>query len=388
MKPWLKWALLALVLALLASGVWRALSARKLQQEAVAKLATQSTQAVVQLSAADVVQVTTRELLTGVALSGVLKAVNTAMVKARVAGELQGLGVREGDAVKAGQIIARVDATEYNARVQQAQQQAQAAKAQVDIARRNFDNNRSLVQQGFISKTAADSSTASLAAAEANYRAAQAGADVAAKSLQDTVLRAPIAGLISQRLAQPGERVGVEARIVEIVDLRQLELEASLSASESVAVRVGQSAALQIEGVSQPVTAKVIRINPSTTVGSRAVLIYLSVEAVPGLRQGLFAQGTLGTDRVQALAVPLSAVRTDQPQPYVQLISDNKVLHQNVEMGTRGEREGQALVAIKGLAENARVLVGSVGPLRAGTVVQFTGPAAPASAASAPSGGQ
>ena len=216
MKPWLKVALLALVLALLAGGVWRALSARKLQQEEVAKLATQNTQAVVQLSAADVVQVTTRELVTGVALSGAIKAVNTAMVKARVPGELQGLSVREGDAVKAGQIIARVDATEYNARVQQAQQQAQAAKAQVDIARRNFDNNRSLVQQGFISKTAVDSSTASLAAAEATYRAAQAGADVAAKSLQDTVLRAPISGLISQRLAQPGERVGVEARIVEI----------------------------------------------------------------------------------------------------------------------------------------------------------------------------
>lgn len=391
MKPWLKWALLALVVALLASGVWRALSARKAQQQAVAKLASQNTQAVVQLGASDVVQVTTRELATGVAISGALKAVNTAMVKARVAGELQGLTVREGDAVKAGQIIARVDATEYQARVQQAQQQAQATKAQIDIARRNFDNNRSLVQQGFISKTALDASTASLAAAEANYRAAQAGADVAAKSLQDTVLRAPITGLISQRLAQPGERVGVEARIVEIVDLRQLELEASLSASESVAVRVGQSAVLQIEGVTQPVTAKVIRINPSTTVGSRAVLVYLSVEAAPGLRQGLFAQGTLGIDHVQALAVPLSAVRTDQPQPYVQLISANQVLHQSVEMGARGERDGQTLVAIKGLTENARVIVGSVGPLRAGTFVQVAGPAVPASAASAastPSGGQ
>jgi len=378
MKSWLKWALLALVVALLASGVWRALSARKVQREAVAQLDAKNTQAVVELGATDVVQVKTRELATGLAISGALKAVNTAMVKARVAGELQGLSVREGDSVKAGQIIARVDATEYKARVQQAQQQAQAARAQVDIARRNFDNNRSLVQQGFISKTAADSSTASLAAAEATYQAAQAGADVASKALQDTVLRAPIAGLISQRLAQPGERVSVEARIVEIVDLRQLELEASLSASESVAVRVGQNAVLQIEGVSQPVTAKVVRINPSTLAGSRAVLVYLSVDAAPGLRQGLFAQGTLGIDHVQALAVPLSAVRTDQPQPYVQLISGHQVLHQTVEMGARGERDGQTLVSIKGLAENANVLSGSVGTLRAGTVVKFTSPATPA----------
>lgn len=382
MKSWLKWALLALVVALLASGVWRALSARKLQQETVAKLAAQNTQAVVALGATDVVQVKNRELATGLAISGVLKAVNTAMVKARVAGELQGLSVREGDQVKAGQIIARVDATEYQARVQQAQQQAQAARAQVDIARRNFDNNRSLVEQGFISKTAVDSSSASLAAAEATYRAAQAGADVAGKSLQDTVLRAPITGLISQRLAQPGERVGVEARIVEIVDLRQLELEAGLSASESVAVRVGQSAVLQIEGVTQPVTAKVTRINPSTTVGSRAVLVYLSVDSAPGLRQGLFTQGTLVTDHLQALALPLSAVRTDQAQPYVQLVSGNQVLHQAVALGARSDLDGQTLVALTGLAENATVLAGRVGPLRAGTVVRFAQPA------SAPSGGQ
>jgi hypothetical protein len=96
------------------------------------------------------------------------------------------------------------------------------------------------------------------------------------------------------------------------------------------------------------------------------------------LRQGLFAQGTLGIDHVQALAVPLSAVHTDQPQPYVQLISGHQVLHQTVEMGARGERDGQTLVSIKGLAENANVLSGSVGTLRAGTVVKFTSPATPA----------
>nr|MDP2192104.1 efflux RND transporter periplasmic adaptor subunit [Rhodoferax sp.] len=372
MKPWLKWALIALVVVLLASGVLRALSARKAQQDAVAALAAQRTQAVVELGAADVVQVKTHELAQGLSVSGALKAVNTVTVKARVAGELQGLSVREGDAVKAGQIIAQVESTEYQARVRQAQQQAEAAKAQVDIARRNFDNNRSLVEQGFISKTALDSSSASLASAEATYRAAQAGTEVATKSLMDTVLRAPIAGLISQRLAQPGERVGIDARIVEIVDLNRLELEASLSASESLAVRVGQSAVLQIEGAAKPVKARVLRVNPSAVAGSRAVLVYLAVDAAPGLRQGLFAQGTLGTDRLRALAVPLNAVRTDKPEPYVQLVSQQKVVHQKVEMGARGEVGGQTMVAITGVPENATLVVGSVGTLRDGSAVKFT----------------
>ncbi|MEI8030756.1 MAG: efflux RND transporter periplasmic adaptor subunit [Comamonadaceae bacterium] len=381
MKRWLKWALIALALLLLAATLWRALSARTAQQEAVAVQAAKRTQTVVELGAADVVQVKTRELTQSQAISGALKAVSSAVVKARVAGELQGLTVREGDTVKAGQIIARIDSSEYLARVRQAQQQAQAAKAQVDIARRNFDNNRSLVDQGFISKTALDTSTASLAAAEATYQAAQAGAEVAVKSLDDTVLHAPISGFISQRLAQPGERVAIEARIVEIVDLSRLELEASLSATESLTVRVGQIAALQIEGAARAVGARVVRINPSAVTGSRAVLVYLAIEAGSGLRQGLFAQGNLATGRLQALAVPLSAVRTDEPQPYVLLVSRQQVLHQSVEIGQRGELDGQTMVAIKGVPENSTLVSGTVGGLRAGTNVKFSGPAVTTSGA-------
>jgi RND family efflux transporter MFP subunit len=372
MKRWFKWALLALLVVLLAAGVLRSLKARKVQKETMAAQTAVRAQTVVELGSSDVVQVNTVTLAQGLPISGALKAVSSAIVKARVPGELQGLRVREGDSVKAGQVIARIDATEFQARVRQARQQAQAAKAQVDIARRNFDNNRSLVEQGFISKTALDSSTSTLAAAEATYQAAQAGADVASKSMVDTVLLAPISGLISQRLAQPGERVAVDARIVEIVDLSQLELEASLSASESLDVRVGQSATLQIEGTAKPVNAKVVRINPSAVAGSRAVLVYLAVESAPGLRQGLFAQGTLGTQQVQALAVPLNAVRTDKPQPYVQLVVDNKIVHQTVEMGARGEVNGQAMVAVKGVAEKAKVVSGSVGTLRDSSTVKLT----------------
>ena len=372
MKRWMKWALLALLVGLLASGVWRALSSRQAQQETVARMAADRSQTVIELGALDVIEVKTRDLSIGLAISGALKAVNSAIVKARVAGELQGLTVREGDTVKAGQIVARVDPAEYQARVRQAQQLAESAKAQVDIARRAFDNNRSLVDQGFISRTALDTSLASLAASEASYRAAQAGMDVAAKALDDTVLRSPLAGLVSQRLAQPGERVSPEARIVEIVDLSRLELEASLSATESIDLHLGQSAVLQIEGAAKPVNARVVRINPSAVAGSRAVIAYLAVDSAPGLRQGLFAQGTLGTGRLQTLAVPLNAVRTDKPQPYVQWVDKQQVRHQTVELGARGEIDAQVMVGIKGVSEGAKVVSGSVGALRDGTPIKFT----------------
>ncbi|MEO8856981.1 MAG: efflux RND transporter periplasmic adaptor subunit [Burkholderiaceae bacterium] len=372
MRTWLKWIVALIVVAALGVGAMRVMAQRKAQQASVAAQTSKRTEASVELASTDLVQVKHRVLSQGLPISGTLKAADSAVIKARVAGELQGLTLREGDPVKAGQVVARIDATDAQARVRQAQQQAESAKAQVDIAQRTYDNNRSLVQQGFISKSALDTSSSSLAAAQATYRAAQAGSDMAAKTLADTVLRSPISGLVSQRVAQNGERVAVDGRVLEIVDLSRLELEASLSAADSLQVELGQSAELQIEGASVPVSAKVVRINPSVVAGSRAVLVYLTLQPMKGLRQGLFAQGTLHTGRSEALSVPLSAVRTDKPAPYVQRISNDRVVNQPVQLGARGEADGQIMVAVTGVPEQATLINGSVGTLREGTAVKFT----------------
>ena len=379
MKRWIKWAAALLVVALIGAGVWRALSARQAQQQALAaagNAGSASDGGWVELAATDVVTARVQGLAQGLAISGSLKAVNSAIVKARVAGELQGLSVREGDAVKAGQVIARIESSDYAARVRQAAEQAESAKAQADVAQRQYDNNKALVDQGFISKTALDTSLANLNAAQSTYKAALAGTDVAAKAVQDTVLRSPIAGQVSQRFAQPGERVGVDARIVEVIDLSRLELEASLGAQEAMDVRVGQTARLQIEGSRQSINASIVRINPSAQAGSRSVLVYLGVDnagagALP-LRQGLFAQGTLGTAQASQLAVPLSSLRTDKPLPYVQAIENNQVVYKTVETGLRGTADGETQVAVKGLADGTQVVRGNIGILREGAKVRIT----------------
>ena len=378
MSRWLKTALVLLTLIAVVALGWRGYAARQAARQAQSAPVKDP---VIELSAIDLAPAHVVELTSGLPISGALKAVNSAIVKARVPGELQGLTVREGDRVEAGQVIARVESPEYADRVRQAQEQADAAKAQVEIAQRQVDNNAALVRQGFISKTAADNSLASLNTAQANHRAAQAGIDVLRKSLADTVLRAPISGQVSQRLAQPGERVAPEARIVEIVDLSRLELEASVSPADSVAVRVGQQALLRIEGAAQPVPATVARINPSAQAGSRSVLIYLTVAAQPGLRQGLFAQGQLATETQRALAVPLNAVRTDKPLPYVQVVEGDRIAHRTVQTGVRGEVDGELWVAVQGVADGARLLRGAAGVVREGTQVKLAAPVAPASAA-------
>lgn len=369
MKKYWNWILAAVMVAVLGAVVLRTANARKAEQ---AKTAQPKPEAVLELLASDVGVAQVRELSEGLPVSGALKAANSALVKARVGGELQGLKVREGDVVKAGQVIARVDATEYQARVTQAQRSADAAKSQIAIAQRTYDNNKALVNQGFISSTALDTSVASLESAKSSHASALAAVDIARKSLEDTILKAPISGVVSQRLAQPGERVGIDARIIEIIDISRLELEAPLAAADSVDVRVGQLASLRFEGREGNVDAVVSRINPSAVAGSRSVLVYLSVAATPGLRQGLFAQGSLGTAKVQTLSVPLAAVRTDKPSPYVQVVQDNTIAHQTVELGARGEAQGITMVAVKNLASGAAVTLASAGLLREGTKIKWT----------------
>ena len=378
-----------LLIALLAGGAayWQS---RRSAAPAAAPAAAPTTtapvaQTVVELLPADVSQIHTQTLIRTLPVSGNLKALNSVTVKARVAGELLSLQVREGDTVKAGQVIAKIDPTEFQRKLRQAEQQADAAKSQIDIAQRQFNNNIALVDQGFISKTALETSEATLTGARATYNAAVAAADVARKTLEDAVLLSPISGQIAARLAQPGERVAVDQKLVDIVDLSSLELEATLSPADAMDVRVGQQAQLTLEGRDRTLYAQVQRINPNVQSNSRSVLVYLRLQKATGLRQGLYGQGQLELGSRQVLALPLETVRTDKPQPYVQLIVNGRVMHQTVSLGERGVLAGgdasQVWVEVNGVAADAQVLSARTGVLREGLGLRMAGSSPPAAAA-------
>ncbi len=400
-----RWIVIVLALLAVAAVVGRGFIKARATASATAASAAPAASAAqaMELAPADVATASRAELGSMLAVSGGLRAVQSAFVKARVAAELKTLTVREGDRVSAGQLIGQLDATEYQWRLRQAEDQAQAAQAQLDIAQRTLDNNKALVNQGFISRNALDTAVSSAAGAQASLQAARAASEIARKAVQDSEVRAPIAGLVAQRLVQPGERVGLDARIVEIVDLTRLELEAAVAPEDVVALRVGQVAKVQIDGLAQPMPARVVRINPSAQTGSRSVLAYLELSSgaqAAGLRQGLFARGEIELQRKSALVVPVSALRFDQAQPYVLAIVDGKAVARVVSTGARGEvlidgKPENAVEIISGIDSGTTVLRGSVGTLREGTRIQLPGspklaaaaaPAAPAaSAASAAS---
>ena len=381
------WIVALIAVLLIAGLVARTLYIRS--QEHAAAQAPPKPAPPLELAATDTLVLGPQDFNRTLSVTGGLKAYNSAVLRAKVGAEVKTLSVREGDTVQVGQTIGQLDTLEVDLRVQQAEQNAASARAQLEIARRALDNNRALMEQGFISPTGLENSISNESSARATLQAAVAAVDLARKARADTQLIAPLSGLVSQRLVQPGERVAVDARLVEIVDLSRIELEAAVTPEDVGGVAIGQTARLAVDGLAAPVSARVVRINPSTQAGTRAVMVYLSLAPHPNLRQGLFATGAIDLESRRVLAVPTSAVRVDQAQPYVLAVAGDRIEQRKVTLGARGELrlDGRVEPAVEltgGVAEGTVLLRGAAGAVRDGTKVRVAASGASAAATATP----
>lgn len=323
----------------------------------------------------DVMQVTPRDLRQVMRLSGALRAVSQAQVKARVSGEVREVLLREGAAVRAGQVIVRMDGSDYQARLNQAQGSLLAAQGQLEIAAKTRDNNKVLVEKGFISKNAFDNAASQYDIARANVDSARGAVDVARKALSDTVIRAPIDGLISRRSVEPGEKVSADNSLLEIVDLRQMEMAATVPASNILDVALNQEATLVLDGMPKPVIGKVVRINPSIEAGSRSILVYIQIDNPQGLlRAGMFGEAQLTLSKKSAvLSVPQSAIQNDAGDSYLYAIENNKIVRRAVTLGMRGNdggADGEAVEILSGISSGASIVKVNLGSLPNGASVR------------------
>lgn len=331
--------------------------------------------AVLEFLPTDVTLVKTRDLRQLLPLSGSLRAVNQVSVKAKVPGEVREVLVREGEAVKAGQVLVRMDASEYQARVDQAKGSLMAARGQLDMATKTRNNNKALLDKGFISRNAFDNADSQFEIARANVESAQGALDVAQKALADTVIRAPISGLVSSRAVQPGEKVSADNRLLDVVDLAQMEMEAAVPAADIMSVALGQEVQVKIEGIPAPLMGKVARINPATQAGSRSIMVYVQIDNPQNvLRAGMFGEAQLTVaKKAGVLTVPQSAIQNDAGNTYVYAIENGKLAQKPVALGIRGDDgEGAAVEVLKGIDNGAQIVRTNLGSLRSGTTVKFT----------------
>jgi len=187
-------------------------------------VATLAPQAIVEFTQQDLYIVEPQALERTLPLTGTLTPFTEATLKAKVPGELVEVAVREGESVKQGQVLARIDPTEVQARVAARQADVAAARAQLDWAQKNRATQKALLDKAFISRNAFDNIQSNYDVALAKLRAAEAELVVAKKARGDAVLMAPLAGIVSQSHAPTGARVALDAKVITVVELAWLQL--------------------------------------------------------------------------------------------------------------------------------------------------------------------
>ena len=368
----------ALVVLALAGGGWTVMHARSqpaagapAPAKADAKAAAKPT--VFELAGGDVAAIEEHTLSVSLPLSGSLAPLSQATIKAKVSGQVESTTLQEGMAVTAGQVLVQLDPGDLRARLTQQQAALDDAQAKLSLALKNANNNQALLKQNYISQNAYDSTQNSVEVARAAVKSTGAMVDIARIALNDTVIHAPISGIVSKRLVQAGEKVAPDMPVYTIVNLSQLTLEAQVPASEIPRVKVGQDVQFKVDGYQQrDFHGKVARINPTTEAGSRSMLVYIAVANEDGaLRGGMFAKGNIVTDRSRtAPIVPTAALRMDQGRQVVYEVENGKIVAQPVQLGLRNDDEGYAEVT-SGLGKGAYVIISRLDGIKPGNLVKL-----------------
>ena len=306
----------------------------------------------------DVVSLQPKRLSVELTVPGSVQAVSQATVRAKLSAEVKRVLVREGDRVTAGQQIAEFDTAQLRAQMAERKAQLESSRAQLAMADRTRQANAQLVKQNFISQNAFDTADSAHQVQLAAVATAQAQLELAQLSMADAIVRAPIAGTVSKRHIQPGEKVSFDAPLLSIVDLTQLEVQAQVPVSDVTQIRKGMSTHVNVEGIDgRKFEGRVERINPSAEPGTRTINIYVSLSNEDSLlKAGMFARVLMTVaPEVEVPALPLSAVRTEAAQPFVWILTDDKLARRNIVIGKRDER-AQLVEVTSGLAPGEVVL--------------------------------
>ncbi len=342
---------------------------------AVPVAAVEAPPAVLELAQVEVTTVEPNDLVERLRVSGELRPVNRAVIKAKVAGTVLEVTAREGQEVKSGDVLIRFETENLESTLVQHDSNLDAARAQLTLAEQTLAKTEELARRGFATKASLEKAQSDVAAAKANVEGLSAQTDTAKSALDDAELVAPFDGVVASRSVEPGEPASANAELLTIVDTSVLEAEVLVSTRDVSRLKVGDAAQLQVDGLDgAPIAGTVDRINPVANEGSRFVPVHIRLENTDGrLWGGMFATGSiLLREGEDVLAVPQTALRSDEDGRYVLKFEDGRLVRQPVEVGPTWNDE--RLVQInEGIAAGDTVLSAPLPELQAGTPVIISG---------------
>jgi RND family efflux transporter MFP subunit len=332
----------------------------------------------VELTPDAVVMVQTQEIRTGPQLSGTLGAEREAQVRAQVGGQVLAVYADQGQAVRQGQPLARIDASALTDAASSAGTQVRSAELAVQLARRNYERAQTLNQAGAMSDRDLETARTQLAQAQASLAGAQSTRASAAKQLGNTEVRSPINGIVAARPVSAGDIVQSGGELFTVVDPHSMRLQANVPADQLGQVRVGSRVTFTVNGYpGRTFTGTVQRISPAADPATRQVPVVVTIPNDEGtLVAGLFAQGRVESTVRQGIMVPANAVDETGVAPTVLRLKGGKTERVAVQVGSRNPETEQVEITA-GLAAGDTVLVGAAIGTPPGTVVRISAAAQP-----------
>lgn len=322
---------------------------------------------------------------TGPVISGSLQPEKRADLRAEVAATVQQVLKDNGELVRAGDLLVRLDDTAIRESLLSAEESVRAATQALEQTERQVTRLRTLQGQGMTSMQALEDAEVRRNNANSELVAARARVATARQQLRRTEVRAPFAGVVSARQVSAGDTTTVGRELVKVIDPGSLRFEGLVAADRLQELKLGQAVSFRVNGFGDQVfTGKVRRIDSAANATTRQVAVQVAFEDAKTAPRvaGLFAEGRIETGGMQQLMLPEGTVIRSGDAAHAWKLGDGVVQKVALKLGERDARSGEFPV-LQGLAAGDRVLRSPAGTLVDGQKFEFAKPAATAAATAA-----
>jgi membrane fusion protein (multidrug efflux system) len=316
-------------------------------------------------------------IMTGPSISGTLEPDREAVLRAQVSGSVLQTYADQGQAVNAGTVLARIDASGIQDAYTSARAGLVSARNAADVAAKDLARNEKLLAAGAIAERDIDQSRRASIAAQAALEDANSRLATAEKAYRSTTVTAPFTGVVSERPVSAGDVVQPGTALFTVVDPSSMRLEASVPAEQLASIRIGVPVNFTVSGYpGRQFVGRITRINPTADPTTRQVRIYVSIpNEGRSLVGGLFANGRMSTATKLGLVVPQSAVDIRGTSPFVMRVKQGKVEKVQVQIGLT-DKTSETIEVLSGLQVGDTLLLGAAQGITPGTLIRVSAPTA------------
>ncbi len=309
-----------------------------------------------QVTAEDYVTIQNNALASGPVITGSIQPERKADLRAEVAGIVLQVMKENGEVVRRGDLLVRLDDTAFRDQLASAEQASRAAQQSLDQAERQLERLKTLRASGMTSMQALEDAEIRRNSAQSETVAAKARNVAARQQLQRTEIRAPFDGIVSERKVSNGDTAQIGKEIMKVIDPASLRFQGLISADAVTAVKAGQAVSFRINGYDQQFIGKVRRVDPAANATTRQVEVLVDfVEGKQPRISGLYAEGRIEAGSSQALTIINSALVRDGDKTYVWAIQDGSLKKLAIGLGERDVRRGDFSIT-SGLKSGDKVI--------------------------------